>query len=114
MVAIGKRSCPIVGNSSLILFFARGLVHENAGAIYFTKTATITSIAMNGPALTITATNGATNGPFTLVESTNLFLSAGQWTPVLTNNFDLNGNLNLTTNVINPDNPSEFYQIEQP
>lgn len=76
--------------------------------------ANITSIAVHGQALTIAANNGVPTGIFTLVESTNLLLPAGLWTPVLTNNFDGGGNLNLTTNVINPSNAEEFYLIEQP
>lgn len=76
--------------------------------------ADITGLSVNGPALTIAATNGAVSGPFTLVQSASLLLPPGQWTPVLTNHFDLNGNVNLTTNVINPGAPAEFYLIEQP
>src|ERR1039458_4877756 len=36
-----------------------------------------------------------------------------QWTPILTNNFDGSGHLNLSTNVINPSVPQEFYRSEE-
>jgi len=36
-----------------------------------------------------------------------------QWTSVLTNSFDGTGNLNLSTNIVNPNNPSEFYILEE-
>jgi hypothetical protein len=32
-----------------------------------------------------------------------------QWAPVFTNSFDGNGNINLSTNVVNPSSPHEFY-----
>jgi len=40
-------------------------------------------------------------------------LPLGQWTPILTNNFDGSGDLNLVTNIINPANPLEFYLLLQ-
>jgi fibronectin-binding autotransporter adhesin len=71
----------------------------------------ITSIKVSGATLTITATNGADGGQFVLLESTNLMLPVSQWTPVLTNNFDGSGDLNLSTNVINSGIPQEFYLL---
>lgn len=73
---------------------------------------TITGISVAGTTLTITAANGSNGGQFVLLESTNLLLPLGQWTPVLTNNFDGSGNLNLSTNIINPGNPQEFYLLQ--
>jgi len=69
----------------------------------------ITSIAVSGQTLTIIATNGLPNEPFVLLESGNVALPLVQWTPVLTNSFDVNGSINLSTNVVNPSNPREFY-----
>jgi hypothetical protein len=69
----------------------------------------ITSIAISGPTLTFTATNGPANGPFVLLESASLTLPLSQWTPVLTNAFDGNGGVNLSTNVVSPANPRQFY-----
>lgn len=76
--------------------------------------ASITGISVNGPTLTITAAKGAMDGQFVLLQSTNLALPLGQWTPVLTNSFDGNGNLNLSTNIINSNNPEMFYLLEMP
>jgi hypothetical protein len=73
----------------------------------------ITGISLNGTILNITATNGADGGQFVLLGSTNLLLPLNQWIPILTNNFDGNGNLNLVTNIINAANPLEFYMIWQ-
>jgi hypothetical protein len=74
----------------------------------------ITGITLNGTTLMMTATNGADNGPFVLLGSTNLLLPLNQWTPILTNVFDGNGNLNLTTNIINSNYPLEFYLLQLP
>jgi hypothetical protein len=74
----------------------------------------ITGIAVNGNSLTIASTNGVPHGAFTLMESTNLLLPVSQWRPVLTNIFNASGDLNLTTNIIHPGAPDEFYLIEQP
>lgn len=72
----------------------------------------ITGISLNGTTLTVTATNGADNESFVLLESTNVALPLSQWTPVLTNNYDGSGNLNLSTNVINPGNVQMFYLLQ--
>jgi hypothetical protein len=74
----------------------------------------ITGISLSGTTLTLTATNGHIGGRFTLMGSTNLFLPLNQWTPILTNAFDGSGNLNLSTNIINPNNPLEFYLLQMP
>ncbi len=74
----------------------------------------ITGIAVSGTTLTITATNGQANASFVLLESANVALPLAQWTPVLTNSFDGNGALNLSTNVVNPSNPKEFYILRTP
>jgi hypothetical protein len=76
--------------------------------------AKFTGISVNGVTLTITATNGAANGQYRLFGSTNLMLPISQWTPLLTNTFDGNGNLNLHTNIISPNTPREFYLLQMP
>ena len=70
---------------------------------------TITSIAVNGPTLSMTASNGPPNGPFTLLATADLTLARAQWTPVLTNSFDGNGLMNISTNVITPGAPHQYY-----
>lgn len=74
----------------------------------------ITGISLSGATLTLTAANGATNGEFVLLESTNVALPLAQWTPVLTNSYDANGNLNLSTNIVNRNYPQMFYILSQP
>lgn len=76
--------------------------------------AVITGVSVNGHALTITATNGAAGGQYVLLQSTNLLLPLSQWTPVLTNTFNGSGDLSLSTNIINPNNPREFYLLQMP
>jgi fibronectin-binding autotransporter adhesin len=74
----------------------------------------ITGISISGHTLTISATNGADSGTYTLLESTNLLLPIPQWKPVFTNSFNANGTLNLSTNVVTPGTPDEFYLLEEP
>jgi fibronectin-binding autotransporter adhesin len=73
----------------------------------------ITSISVTGTTLNITATNGADNGVYELLESTNLTLPLSQWQPVLTNTFNGSGVLDLSTNIVKPNVPDEFYILEQ-
>jgi autotransporter-associated beta strand protein len=72
-----------------------------------------TSIHLSGTTLTIAGTNGTSNGQFVLLGSTNVHVPIVQWTPLLTNAFDVNGNFNLTTNIVNPAVPIEFYLLSQ-
>ena len=74
---------------------------------------TITSVMVSGTTLTITATNGAPNGPYVVLQSTNVALPRSQWTPVMSSSFDANGNINLSTNIVNPGVPVEFYILGQ-
>ncbi|HTV39651.1 MAG TPA: autotransporter-associated beta strand repeat-containing protein [Candidatus Sulfotelmatobacter sp.] len=70
----------------------------------------ITSITVNGSTLTITA-NGSANEQYVLMESTNV-LTPLPWAPVLTNTFNNSGVLNLSTNIINPNTPEEYYILQ--
>jgi fibronectin-binding autotransporter adhesin len=74
---------------------------------------TITGISLSGTTLTLTAANGMADSQFILLGSTNLALPLSSWTPVLTNNFDGSGSLNLSTNIVDPNNPQEFYILKQ-
>ena len=71
----------------------------------------ITDINVSGTTLTIHATNGPVNGSYVWLQSTNVTLPLGQWTPVFTNSFDGNGAINLSTNIVNPANSQEFYTL---
>ena len=72
----------------------------------------LTSFVISGPTLSFMATNGPRGGNFVLLESTNLALPFSQWTQLLTNSFDGSGNLNLSTNILGPANPQEFYMLQ--
>lgn len=97
---------------------ATGSLALSGGALILTVSEAspprITGISVNGTTLTISAANGVAGRQFVLLGSTNLALPADDWTPLLTNEFDGNGDLNLATNVINPDNPLEFYMLQTP
>jgi autotransporter-associated beta strand protein len=73
-----------------------------------------TSISISGHTLTFSAANGTANGPFRLLSSTNLLTPVAQWIPVFTNSFDSNGSVNLSTNVVVPGIPQEYYLIVEP
>jgi len=73
----------------------------------------ISHIGVSGTTLTINATNGTANGQYILWQSTNVALSLSLWTPVLTNVYDSNGSLSLSTNIVNPAIPREFYILSQ-
>jgi autotransporter-associated beta strand protein len=73
----------------------------------------ITSISLSGTTLTISGTNGAGGGQYVLLGSTNVARPLSQWTPLLTNYFDVNGNINLSTNIVNLALPLEFYLLSQ-
>ena len=77
-----------------------------------TKAPIINSFAVSGTTLTFSATNGSANSPFVLLESSNLALSRSLWTPVLTNAFDANGHVSMSTNVVNPGNARMFYILQ--
>jgi uncharacterized repeat protein (TIGR03806 family) len=74
----------------------------------------ITSIGVNGPTLTLQGLNGPTNGLYYLLTTTDVNKPLSQWTRLLTNNFDANGKLILSTNIINPADPRKFYLLQIP
>jgi fibronectin-binding autotransporter adhesin len=73
----------------------------------------ITSVSVLGTTLNITATNGLAGGQYVLVGATNLTMPVSQWVPLLTNTFNASGGLNLSTNIINPAVPQEFFRVAQ-
>jgi len=86
------------------------------GTLKITSTATpiprLTGISLSGTTLMIMGTNGSAGGQFILLSSTNLALPLNLWTSLLTNNFDGNGNVNLSTNILNPSNAQQFYRLQ--
>ena len=72
----------------------------------------ISQISVSGVTLTISATGGVPNGNYVLLGRTNLL--TGVWTPIFTNTFNAGGNIvNLSTNIVNPLVPIEFYLLSQ-
>ncbi len=79
----------------------------------FKPTPPIHGFSVSGVTLNLTATNGQAGSQVILLGATNLTTPLAQWTPVLTNGFDSNGNLNLSTNVVNPAVPQEYFRLKQ-
>ncbi|HUA67033.1 MAG TPA: hypothetical protein VMA13_00680, partial [Candidatus Saccharimonadales bacterium] len=94
------------GNSSIDLSIASSVLPPP-------PTPRITSVSLRGTTLNISATNGAYGGQYILLGTTNVAMALTNWTPLLTNNFDGSGNLNLSTNIINPAVPHEFFILLQ-
>ncbi len=83
------------------------------GSIKIASVPVITGFTVSGSTFTLSATNGAAGAPAILLGATNLVTPLSQWTPVLTNNFDAQGNLNLSGSVINPANHQQFFRLAQ-
>ncbi|HEU6448252.1 MAG TPA: autotransporter-associated beta strand repeat-containing protein [Verrucomicrobiae bacterium] len=56
---------------------------------------------------------GGTNATFYLLGSTNVSMPVSNWTRLLTNQFDGNGNFNFT-NPADPNTPQYFYLLQEP
>jgi alpha-D-xyloside xylohydrolase len=71
----------------------------------------LTTIALNGTWLSLSATNGTPSGSWELLQSTNVALPLSQWQTNLMGNFDGSGN--LSTNIANAaTNLQEFYILK--
>jgi hypothetical protein len=73
----------------------------------------ITGIALSGPGLILSGTNGMAGEQYVLMSSTNVAAPLNQWLPILTNNFDSNGNF-ICTNPISANAPKNFYLLQVP
>ena len=69
-------------------------------------------VITNGNAI-FNGTGGPTNVPYFVLNSTNLAAPLSNWTRLLTNQFDNNGNFNFT-NAISTNSPQEFYLLQLP
>jgi hypothetical protein len=74
----------------------------------------LTGVSVTGHTLHITAANGTAGSPVILLGTSNITTPLNLWTHILTNSFDGSGNLNLTTNVVNPAVPQQFYLLAEP
>ncbi|HEV2318167.1 MAG TPA: polysaccharide lyase family 7 protein [Verrucomicrobiae bacterium] len=89
------------------------LMWTNSGiAVSTLQPPRITAINLAGRTLTITATNGPAGAQCVLLQSTNVTLPLNKWTRILTNSFDANGNLRLSTNLPNPA-AAQFFILSQ-
>ena len=70
---------------------------------------TIASLTMSGGNLVISGTGGVDSWPYYLLASTNL--ASTSWMRVATNQFDSDGNFNLT-NAVNSNWPHTFYRLQ--
>lgn len=61
----------------------------------------------------MSGSGGAPNGIYYVLSSTNIALPLNLWTRLATNQFDASGIFNFT-NVLNPDTPENFYQLQLP
>jgi fibronectin-binding autotransporter adhesin len=108
---------PVSGGSTLAIS-GGGVVWSNSlandGSIIVLSASVpqpmIQNIALSGGNLVISGTNGADSGTFYLLATTNLTTPIANWVRVSTNNFNSNGNFNLTNLVGNA--PQSFYRLE--
>jgi hypothetical protein len=73
----------------------------------------IGTLGMSSGKLILNGTGGITNGTYYILTSTNIALPLTNWTRLLTNQFDGNGNFNFT-NAQNPNAPQSFYLLQLP
>jgi autotransporter-associated beta strand protein len=73
----------------------------------------VDSVNTAGGKLVLTGSGGVTNGSYYVLTSTNLAAPLTNWTRLLTNQFDGNGNFNFT-NMMPPHSPQSFYLLQLP
>jgi hypothetical protein len=73
----------------------------------------IQSISPTVNAFIFSGSNGVANADFYLLGSTNLAVPVPNWTRLLTNQFDNNGNFNFT-NLMDASAPQYFYLLQIP
>ena len=78
-------------------------------SVVLTTTPVIGSLSISGNNLGLSGTGGVGNANYILLGTTNL--SSGNWTPLLTNQFDNSGNFNFMTNA-NTSLPQNFYRLQ--
>lgn len=73
----------------------------------------IGQVSLSGGNLIFSGDNGTPGMDYLVLMTTNLSLSASNWSVLTTNTFDAGGNFNFT-NPVNPASPQQFYQIKLP
>jgi len=77
-----------------------------------TATPSIGSIVVSGGNLTLTSSNGSANGQVIVLTATNLAVPFSQWTPLTTNNYDVNGSFSYTViGAVTSGKPQQFYRL---
>jgi hypothetical protein len=75
------------------------------------------SFSLSNGNLSLIGTGGGPNWEYVVVASTNLMLPLPQWTPILTNSFDANGNFNpivALTHTLAPNADRQFFALVLP
>ena len=94
-----------------LLWNTNGLNTAGSISVVLNTAPVIGSISVSGSGLGLSGTGGVGNAYYILLGTTNLDTAAGNWTPLLTNQFDSSGNFNFTTNA-NTGNPQNFYRLQ--
>jgi autotransporter-associated beta strand protein len=97
---------PLTGN---LVWYTNTLASSGTLSVVTLTAPTITGITIAGGQLTLSGSGGLNSWPFMLLASTNL--TAAEWTPVATNQFNTSGNFSLT-NTISPNSPQMFYKLQ--
>jgi len=71
----------------------------------------IEKINVDAQSVSFSGTNGPAGALYYVLSSTNLALPRAQWTPVVTNFFDGDGNFSVT-NTVTPGEPRRFYLLQ--
>ena len=75
----------------------------------------IASLSLSGANLVINGINGVSNKTYYILTTTNLGQPLSQWTPVVTNQVNTNGNFTITaTNAVDRNEPQRYYILESP
>jgi hypothetical protein len=82
-------------------------------SVVLTAQPVVTSVALTDGGLVLSGSGGLANGNFYLLGTTNVALPVSNWTPVATNQFDVDGNFDFT-NPVNLNSPQSFYLLKLP
>jgi hypothetical protein len=88
---------------------ANNLATTSYGLYQVVNAPQFNGVVLGAGGLVMSGSFGTPNGTYYILESTDLSLPVSQWTPVLTNQFDNNGNYNFT----NPITATNLYFILQ-
>ena len=95
------------------LAWSNNLLNSGTLQVVATNQPRIANVVLSGTKLIFSGTNGVASELYTVLSSTNLAFPLSQWTPVLTNNFDNNGNFSVT-NTLTPNTLQNFYILQIP